>query len=470
MVDKVTVITPTGDRPECLELLRQWVAHQTRQPDQWLIVDDGKNPVQAVPEAHVVHRLRQADDLGCTLGKNLEMAMRFVKHNKIIIMEDDDWYGPDYLKTMASLLDDHELVGIWGTNYYNPKLPGYMKMGRNDHASMSQTGFRKSFIPKLLRAIPGDCSVDFRIWFSFENGKYIEGKPTGHLIPGEGKYLHCSMKEMPGRPGAGCGHNKQGYIRDNELIQFKKWCLDVEAYRPYLKEERLVVYTAIAGGGRDKLIDPDPVDGVDYVCFTDQPFTSKIWDIRPFKWVHPTESVRTAKHPKALPHLYFPHHDLSVWVDGNIKAKADIKTITYEYLKQHDFAVHHHAQRNCLYEEAEVVMCHRQDHIHLVEKTIERYRRIGVPANNGLSENGILFRRHNEEEVKDTMNLWWKEISEGTNSDQIPMAYALWKLGLAVRWISGNLRSHPAIKFYPHETLYWGKPVIKSRIGQSVVL
>ena len=456
MIDKVTVITPTGDRPECLELLRRWMANQTRQPDQWLIIDDGKIPVQNISEATVIHRLRQADDPVCTLGKNLEMAVQFIAHDKILIMEDDDWYGPDYIKTMAALLDNHELAGIWGTNYYAPRLPGYRKMGRNDHASLSQTAFRKSFLPKLLEATPGDCSVDFRIWFKRDTeGKYQEGQTTGHLVPGHGKYLHCSMKGMPGRSGAGCGHDNWGYIRDNDLDQLKRWCLDVDAYLPFVKKERLVIYTAIAGSGRDNLVDPVPVPGVDYVCFTDQPLTSKVWEIRPFKWRH-TEDVRTAKYPKALPHLHFPDHDISVWVDGNIIPKTDIQKITHDYLKQHDFAVHHHPQRDCIYQEADVVLGFKQDHPHLVKDAIEKYQKANMPQHLGLTENGILFRRHHNDKVKEAMAAWWQEICEGTSSDQIPLAYVLWKTRLAVRWIEGNLRFHPSFDFRPHPTLYWG--------------
>jgi len=232
--DKVTVITPTGDRPEALELLRRWIASQTRQPDQWLIVDDGKHRVKPrrIPEATVVRRKPRADDPPCTLGKNLEAILALVAHDKVLIMEDDDWYGPEYIDTMAALLDAHELVGISGTKYYHPGIPGFREMGRGDHASLSQTGFRKSAIPAVLKAIPGDgvlpdCSVDLRLW------KNCHGQ--GHLIPGDGRQLHCSIKGMPGRPGAGVGHDKRFYTPDNDLSKFREWCGDVEAYRGFIK-------------------------------------------------------------------------------------------------------------------------------------------------------------------------------------------------------------------------------------------
>ena len=196
--DKVMVITPTGDRPEALALLRNWMVAQTRQPDQWLIIDDGKKPVKPkqFPMATVIRREPRADDPTCTLGKNLEVALSHVAHDKILIMEDDDWYAPTYIETMAALLNDHELAGIWGTKCYHLGVPGFREMGREDHASLSQTGFRKSMIPQVIASIPGDCSVDLRLWWDHNGGK-------GHLIPGADKRLHCAIKGLPGRPGAG---------------------------------------------------------------------------------------------------------------------------------------------------------------------------------------------------------------------------------------------------------------------------
>ena len=458
MSKPVSVITPSGDRPECFELLRRWMAHQTLRPAQWVVVDDGKVPMQPIPEATLIRREPRADDPSCTLGKNLEVALTHVLHDKIIIMEDDDWYGPTYLQTLADLLDEHELVGIWGTNYYDLSLPGYREMGRPDHASMSQTGFRRSFIPKLLAAIPGDCSVDLRIWFNLNaRGQYVPGKSlNGYLIPGEGKYFHCSFKNMPGRRGAGCAHNSVGYTRDTlALDKLKSWCLDVEAYSKFIGREKLVVYTAIAGGGRDELQEPEPESGVDYVCFTDQPFKSQVWDIRPFTWKH-AESVRTAKHPKINPHQYFPDHQVSVWVDGNFKPKANIREIANDCLKSNNIALHRHYARDCLYEEAQVVLQYQQDHAELVHEALARYKAQQMPRHGGLSENGIIFRRHHDASVKKTMNLWWQETCRSTSSDQITLAYALWSTKLWVTWLPGNVREHPSFQFKPHGTIYWG--------------
>jgi hypothetical protein len=235
--DKITVITPTGDRPEALALLRQWMTNQTRQPDQWLIIDDGQKPVKKreFAGATVIRRKPSKLDPPCTLGENLKAALPLVAHDKILIMEDDDWYGPEYIETMAQFLDAHDLVGISGTKYYHPGVPGFREMGRGDHASLSQTAFRKSYLPKIIEAIPFDssmpeypeCSVDMRIW------KKANGR--AHLVAGADKKLHCSIKGLPGRKGAGVGHDKKYYTKDKNLTKFREWCGDVEAYGEFIK-------------------------------------------------------------------------------------------------------------------------------------------------------------------------------------------------------------------------------------------
>jgi hypothetical protein len=58
---------------------------------------------------------------------------------------------------------------------------------------------------------------------------------TGHLVPGAGLKLHCSIKGLPGRPGAGVGHDKRFYKQDKDLSKFREWCGDVEAYRGFIK-------------------------------------------------------------------------------------------------------------------------------------------------------------------------------------------------------------------------------------------
>ena len=64
---------------------------------------------------------------------------------------------------------------------------------------------------------------------------WVKANGTGHLVPGADKKLHCSIKGLPGRPGAGVGHDKRFYKQDKDLSKFREWCGDVEAYRGFIK-------------------------------------------------------------------------------------------------------------------------------------------------------------------------------------------------------------------------------------------
>ena len=160
--------------------------------DQWVIVDDGKTPLETclLPDyADYIRRDPSKDSGGHTIGLNLSVGLQAAKCDNVLIMEDDDWYSPFYVSLMVDLLSKSKLAGLWGTNYYHVKVPGWREMGRNTHAALSMTAFRKSFIPQIIKSIPGDISVDLRIW---KNNK-------GLLVEGRNKKLQLSIKGMPGR-------------------------------------------------------------------------------------------------------------------------------------------------------------------------------------------------------------------------------------------------------------------------------
>lgn len=217
----VTVITPTGDRPEAIALLRRWMGKQTVKPRQWIIVDDGRTPLPPISEATVVRREPKPYDPRCTLGENLKAALPLVRHDKVLIMEDDDWYGAEYVETMVALLDDDDLVGLKETNYYHLGVPGIRKMKGQNHASLAKTAFKKSLIPAVLNAIPGDHSIDLRLW----------KRNKGKLVTADGQSLHVGIKGLPGRPGAGIGHIPKDYTIDGDYHDLKTICPEWETYR-----------------------------------------------------------------------------------------------------------------------------------------------------------------------------------------------------------------------------------------------
>lgn len=233
----LTIITPTGDRPEALALLRRYVARQTyRGRLQWIIIDDGRQiaadvpPIPPAGASTFVYTYRRRDEPGVpggSLNRNLINALRHVQFDRVAIMEDDDWYAPTYLETMAELLDHHPLAGESRSRYYNVRDRRYYLPGNTRWASLCQTGFRR----EILAEVDASCRrgtpfIDLELW-----KRDIRGK---HLIHNHG--LAVGIKGMPGRRGIGQGGHRTGrqYTADPDLRQLRGWIGDdVERYREF---------------------------------------------------------------------------------------------------------------------------------------------------------------------------------------------------------------------------------------------
>lgn len=201
------------------------------------------------------------------------------------------------------------------------------------------------------------------------------------------------------------------------------------------KEPKIVVYTCITGG-YDNIIEPTVVTpGVDYICFTDDAtLKSKTWKFRPI----PNEllsfsKVKQQRGVKILAHRYLADYDISVWVDGAVVVRGNIK----EYLKTLDFKkysvfVPEHPARKCIYAEKAACVKIKKikgDEVALAEKQMKRYKEEGFPTNYGLVQTNVMVRKHKDQYSKDLMEKWWSELKDYSHRDQLSFNYALWKCG-----------------------------------------
>lgn len=203
----ITVITPTGDRPLAFALCQQWMKHQTRQPDQWIIIDDGKVPMVPLNPTVAMRYIRReprSDDPQHTLILNIQTAFPLIKGEKILIMEDDEYYAPGYIEEMARRLDQDEVVGIMRAKYYHLPTGGYYQIGNTSHASLAETGFRASVVPEFAGIWGGDTSLDMRLWHKL-------GPARSFLFADTDKSLYVGIKGLAGRAGIGAGHNPAIY-------------------------------------------------------------------------------------------------------------------------------------------------------------------------------------------------------------------------------------------------------------------
>lgn len=217
MTETITLITPTGDRLLAFALCQNWMRKQTILPFQWIVVDDGKVPMEPYVPMEYVRREPQPNDPQCTLSLNLEASLPLIKGNKIIIIEDDEYYAPKYVEEMALKLDQHEVVGIGKAKYYHLLSGGLFYRHRNgDRASLAQTAFRDSFLSEfkeILCSNVGYAQIDRCVW------KKARESDCGFIFLDDDDSLYTGIKGLPGRPGM-IGH-------DLSSRSYRRSCPDV---------------------------------------------------------------------------------------------------------------------------------------------------------------------------------------------------------------------------------------------------
>lgn len=219
---------------------------------------------------------------------------------------------------------------------------------------------------------------------------------------------------------------------------------------------KTVIYTAIFGD-RDSLVEPTVVPpGCDFVCFTDRPFRSNVWQVRQVTRAYPDDPWRSARMYKILPHRYLGSYETSIWVDGYIEVRGDVNTLIEENLKECDVAIYDHMkipgdERDCIYDEADTLIAmaargKRKDDPEIMRAQVEEYKKEGYPAHNGLISSMVMLRNHHSPEVVRAMEAWWEEVKHKSKRDQLSFDYIVWKHKLSYVYLPGNSRDNDHFK------------------------
>ena len=213
---------------------------------------------------------------------------------------------------------------------------------------------------------------------------------------------------------------------------------------------RGVVYTSVFGG-YDDIVEQKLPDGWDWKYFSEDNSLSLYGD-----------DCRNAKRFKVLPHRYLQDYEYSIFIDGNMTVLGDINKLVSKYLDNSNVAFFNHAQnhldsRNCIYDEASVILdagarnynldptrgeLAYKDNPNVIKKQIEKYNSIGYPKNNGLIMGMVILRRHNEPDCIQTMEDWWTEIKYNSRRDQLSFNYVAWKNNLKFNYMDGDSRNN----------------------------
>jgi len=218
----LTVITPTGDRPEQFELCKKIMRKQTLQPDQWLVVDDGHTPLEPCPEFTYLRAKWDVPAGICTLKRNLLRAIPNVSGAKVVIIEDDDWYPANYLEMVSNALDSCEVYGNHHRRYINLSQRSCRTFSQKQYSIWSGTGFRKELLPELYNV----CSKDLNS-HAVDTNFYEKLMSSKHKVE-----LSWQSENLPvgfkgwgvGREGATPAHSKASKFEHNtNLVKLIDW-------------------------------------------------------------------------------------------------------------------------------------------------------------------------------------------------------------------------------------------------------
>jgi hypothetical protein len=201
----VAAITPSGGRPLALSWCRQMMAAQVGIEDR----------------RHTDHVVSEAEDLNVPqhLLACLDVAADYLP-DAYLVIEDDDYYPPAYVADRVAELRDWPIVGAARSRYYHFPTGGYTEMHHPGRSSMCATAFRRELLPLVRRVLAeqADVFTDLPLWRAVE----AEGVP--HLLVDQPTMV--GMKGMPGRRGAGGGHDASSYSRavDADRSVLRSWC------------------------------------------------------------------------------------------------------------------------------------------------------------------------------------------------------------------------------------------------------
>jgi glycosyltransferase involved in cell wall biosynthesis len=439
---QLTIITPTGDRPEAFALCEKFISRQTyKDKFQWIVVDDGEVATRCTQGQTYIRRQPKRGPVH-TLPENLRSAIPSIHGEKILFIEDDEWYHPDYLKSMVEWLDQDALVGVITARYYWPRITYYREFPEHKHASLCRTGIRSSLIPTLIKCCGGrDPSIDIRLWETTKGTRH-----PSNLVVG--------MKQMPGRKSGGGDPIKAGKS-DADLKVLKSWIGDDwKYYQPILPKqfdpgramkEEIVVYTVVIGG-YDPIRPPLKINPkIRYAAITDGT-APEPWEV-----IRPTKSfgsnAANSRYWKINAHKLFPNADWIIYYDGQLQLACDPLLLLAEFEAwgnpTADLFLFNHQNRDCVYAEGKEVLRIKRDRetADKINPQLTRYRSQNFPERAGLYLGGIHGRR-GKGRCDEFNKIWWEEVAAGSYRDQISLPIALKRSGINFSALPANWWSH----------------------------
>ena len=179
------ICTVTSGRPTAFSYLARWVENQNTRDFHWLVVtDDSAGYTFPTKKCTVVRREPDGTDTP-SICQNWSAALDWIEereeYDKIMVMEDDDYYAKSYVHEVAKYLDQTDLFG-WHEDAYYYVLSRKAKMVHNvGFACLASTAFTRKVIPYLRECIAQDNPfIDNLLWCGIREETFFASPPMIH--------------------------------------------------------------------------------------------------------------------------------------------------------------------------------------------------------------------------------------------------------------------------------------------------
>lgn len=177
----ILLVTVTKDRPKPFAQLVTNVENQSVGECDWLVVTDGWDGYKFPKTCKLLKRPNDNDTLP-SICENWLAALKFIEdheqYDRIIVLEDDDWYHVNYVKETRKNLESAELVGWHEDAYYYVMSRKAKRVHNVGFASLAATGFHRSVLPFLREcASQGNVFIDKMLWTGISQTSLVAQPP-----------------------------------------------------------------------------------------------------------------------------------------------------------------------------------------------------------------------------------------------------------------------------------------------------
>ena len=141
---------------------------------------------------------------------------------------------------------------------------------------------------------------------------------------------------------------------------------------------------------------------------------------------------------KWLVHKYLTDYEYTLWLDGNMRLITPAGKLVKMFLATQDIAVFRHMDRSCIYAEAEDCISGQLDDPDIIKRQMDKYRKLGYPSANGLSELPAILRRHTKE-IDTFSEAVWAEHCTQSRRDQLCFDFVAWQQGIQITRFPGKV-------------------------------